>query len=394
MNLIKSNRIQSIDILRGLVMVIMALDHVRDYFHADAFVSDPTNIETTTPVLFFTRFITNYCAPVFIFLAGTSAYMYGRNRTKQELFMFLFTRGLWLVFVEIVIMSFLWWFDVSYSFINLQVIWAIGLCMMVLAVLIYLPHRLVLFLGLVIVFGHNLLDSITMEGDSFGAIVWYILHQSNFIILGENRFISFLYPILPWVGVIALGYCFGIYYGKNYDPEVRRKWLLRLGIGAIVLFILLRGINIYGNLAPWEIQKDGVYTFLSFMNVTKYPPSLAFILITLGPAFLFLYGIEKIQNKVTDFFLVFGRVPFFYYVIHVLFIHVLALIGLLITGKDWKLMIITKEVLWEGQLAGHGYSLWVVYVVWLVVVLALYPFCKKYMEYKIRNKTKWWLSYL
>ena len=394
MNLIKSNRIESIDILRGVVMVIMALDHVRDYFHAEAFVSDPSNLETTTPILFFTRFITHYCAPVFIFLAGTSAYMYGRTRTKQELFTFLFTRGLWLLFVEIVIMGFLWWFDPAYSFINLQVIWAIGLCMILLSILIYLPKRLLLFIGLLLVFGHNLLDEFTMQGNSLGAIVWYILHQPNFITLGETRVVSFLYPILPWVGVISLGYCFGTYYGRDYDPSVRRKWLLRLGIGAIILFVVVRGINIYGNVAPWAVQKDEVYTFLSFMSITKYPPSLAFLLITLGPAFLFLYGIEKIKNKTTDFFLVFGRVPFFYYVLHVFIIHILAMIILELTGGNWRRLIITKDVLWNGDLAGYGYRLWVVYVIWIGVVLLLYPFCKKFMEYKIKNKTKWWLSYL
>lgn len=177
MNTIKSTRIASIDILRGLVMVLMALDHIRDYFHLNAFVSDPTNLETTTPILFFTRFITHFCAPVFIFLAGTSAFLYGQKKTKKQLSVFLVTRGLWLIFIEIVVNNFLWWFDISYGFINLQVIWAIGLCMVLLGLLIHLPKKILIILGLLLVFGHNMFDSFTMSGQSFEAILWYILPE-------------------------------------------------------------------------------------------------------------------------------------------------------------------------------------------------------------------------
>jgi len=394
MSLVKSTRIESIDLLRGLVMIIMALDHVRDYFHLGAFINDPTNMETTTPLIFFTRFITHFCAPVFVFLAGTSAFLYGRKKTKAELFKFLFTRGLWLIFVEIIIMSLIWWFDISFGFINLQVIWAIGLCMIVLSLLIYLPKKAIIVFGLLLVFGHNLLDGITVQGQSFSSIIWYILHQSNFVQFTPNHMVAFFYPILPWIGVMALGYCFGNLYNKGFDVRLRKQWLLQLGIGAIVLFLILRGINAYGDLVPWSIQKNNTFTVLSFFNVSKYPPSLAFLLITLGPGFLFLYATEKIKNRLTNFTIVFGRVPFFYYILHIFFIHLAALIGLIITGGNWKDMILNGETLTTNKMADYGYSLLVVYLVWIGIVLLLYPICKKYMTYKLNNKHKWWLSYL
>lgn len=389
----KSTRIESIDLLRGLVMVIMALDHVRDYFHIGAMVSDPADLETTTPLLFFTRFITHYCAPVFIFLAGTSAFLFGRNKTVNQLRRFLFSRGLWLVFIEVTLMSLLWWFDLSFGFFNLQVIWAIGLCMIALSILIHLPFRAILITGLILVFGHNLLDSITVSGTSPTAVAWYVLHQPAFVQFGE-RWVSFLYPILPWIGVMALGYCFGQLYHNNFNARIRKRWLLILGFGCIGLFLLLRGVNIYGDPVAWSIQKNSTFTFLSFINVMKYPPSLLFLLITMGPAFLFLFATEKIKNFISDFFIVFGRVPFFYYVIHVFVIHVAAMIGLEITGGSWREMILTNDVFIQGKLAEYGYSLGVVYLVWIGIVMLLYPVCLWYMKYKLRNRDKWWLSYL
>lgn len=390
----KSKRIQSIDVLRGLVMVIMALDHVRGYFHSEAILSDPLDLETTTPFLFMTRFVTHFCAPVFIFLTGTSASLYGQNRTKNELSKFLFTRGLWLIFVEIVIMNFLWWFDPSYSFINLQVIWAIGLSMIFLAVLIYLPIKIILLLSLFIVFGHNLLDTITVEGNRFSSILWYIFHQKKDLFLENGHMVSFYYPILPWIAVMALGYSFGFLYHKNYDANKRKKTLLILGFSTISLFLLIRVINLYGDMVPWSRQKDLIFTILSFLNVSKYPPSLLYILVTIGPTFLVLYLLEDIQSKVTDFLLVFGRVPFFYYVLHVFFIHSAALLTLFVLGKDWRLMIFDSTSFTTNKLATYGYSLGIVYLVWVLIVALLYPLCKKYMRYKLNNPQKWWLSYL
>ena len=393
MVLVKSTRIESIDILRGVVMVIMALDHVRDYFHYGSFFSDPTNLETTTPFLFFTRFITHYCAPVFIFLAGTSSYLYGSKKTKKQLFKFLFTRGFWLIFLAFVVNNFLWKFDITYSFIILQVIWAIGLCMVLLSFAIFLPFRALILIGLILVAGHNLLDGIVMQGTSFKSIVWYILHQQQFVSIGDT-FFAFAYPIIPWFGLITLGYCFGTLYKKDFDVASRKKWLLYLGLGSTALFFVLRGINLYGDLVPWEIQDTTSKTVLSFLKVTKYPPSLVYLLITIGPSLLFLYAVEKIKNKITDFFLVFGRVPLFYYFLHILLIHILAIIGIINFGGDWKNMILTADVFMNAKLINYGYSLFVVYVVWIVVVTLLYFPSKKYMVYKANNKDKWWLSYL
>lgn len=391
---VKSTRIESIDILRGVVMVIMALDHVRDFFHFGAFGSSPTNLDTTTPILFFTRFITHYCAPVFIFLAGTAAYLYGTRKTKHELFKFLMTRGLWLIFLEIVVNNFLWRFDFTYSRLILQVIWAIGLSMIFLSLFIFLSRKAIIIVGIIIVAGHNILDSIVMQGAGFKSIVWYIFHQTNFIALTDDINLGIFYPVLPWIGLILLGYSLGFLYTKDFDPSIRKKWLLRLGVGAIILFFVLRGINIYGDLVPWSIQNTTTKSILSFFKVTKYPPSLAYTLITMGPAVLFLYGIENVKNKITDFFLVFGRVPLFYYFLHIFVIHALALIGILVFGGDWNIMILTSDVFASGKLATYGYSLLTVYMVWVGVIALLYYPSKKYMIYKATNKDKWWLSYL
>jgi len=372
----------------------MALDHTRDYFHLGSFFVDPTDLETTTPILFFTRFVTHFCAPEFVFLAGTSAFLYGSKKTKPELFKFLFTRGIWLILLELIVNNFIWTFDVSYSFPVLQVIWAIGFSMVCLSFLIYLPKKVILIIGIILVAGHNLLDSILMEGISFKSIVWYILHQQKFLVLGPNNAFLFQYPVIPWIGLMALGYNFGTLYRKEFDAKVRKKWLLRLGFGSVALFFILRGINIYGDLVPWTTQKNGLYTILSFFNTTKYPPSLIYLLMTIGPSLLFLYLLENIKNRVTDFFVVFGRVPLFFYFLHVLVIHIAAIIGILIFGGNWQDMILTADVFTNEKLINYGYSLTVVYLVWIGLIIFLYPFCKKYMTYKLSHKEKWWLSYL
>ncbi|PKQ44257.1 DUF1624 domain-containing protein [Confluentibacter flavum] len=394
MSEIKSARIESIDILRGLVMVIMALDHVRDYFYYGSFFNDPTNLETTTPLLFFTRFITHYCAPVFVFLAGTSAFLYGNNKTKLELFKFLFTRGLWLILLEIVVNTFIWTFDFTYSLLIFQVIWAIGFSMVCLSILIYLPKKIILIISIILIAGHNLLDGIVMQGQSFQSVMWYILHQQQTLTPNPDFMIFLHYPVIPWIGVMALGYCFGTLYKKDFDATLRQKWLLRLGLGALALFFVLRGINMYGDLEPWTIQDTTTKTILSFFNVTKYPPSLVYILITIGPSLLFLYVIETVKTRLTDFFLVFGRVPLFYYFLHVLVIHAFAILGILVFGGHWRDMILTQDVFANAKLINYGYSLLVVYLVWIGIVLFLFPFCKKYMVYKATHKDKWWLSYL
>ena len=391
---ISKQRIESIDILRGVVMVIMALDHVRDYFHYGSFFIDPTNLETTTPLLFFTRFLTNFCAPVFVFLSGTSAFLYGSNKSKTQLFKFLFTRGIWLIFLEIVVNTFIWTFDVTYSLQLFQVIWAIGFSMVCLSFLIFLPKKLILIAGILLIAGHNALDGIVMNGQGFQSIIWYLLHQEKILTYGSNYLVFLHYPLIPWIGLMALGYLFGTLYQKDFDASLRKKWLLRLGVGSIVLFFILRELNMYGNLVPWSVQATTTKTILSFFKVTKYPPSLLFVCITLGAALLFLYVFETTKNKLTDFFLVFGRVPLFYYFLHMVVIHVFAIIGILIFGGNWHDMIITAEGFTSQKLITYGYSLFVVYMVWIGVVLLLYPFCKKYMLYKQTHKEKWWLSYL
>lgn len=220
---IKSTRIESIDVLRGIIMVIMALDHVRDYFHYGSILGDPSNLETTTPMLFFTRFITHYCAPIFVFLAGTSAYLYGSKKSKGELFQFLFTRGLWLIFLEFTLNNLIWTFDITYSFQVVQVIWAIGVSMLCLSLFIYLPKKVILGIGLLLVAGHNLFDSIVAEGESIQSIIWYALHQKHFVLLGEDHLFAFMYPLVPWMGVMALGYCFGQLYSRDYDKQRRKQ---------------------------------------------------------------------------------------------------------------------------------------------------------------------------
>ena len=390
----KTNRIESIDILRGVVMVIMALDHVRDYFHYGSFFIDPTDLETTTPMLFFTRFITHYCAPVFVFLAGTSAFLYGSRKTKPELFKFLFSRGIWLIFLEIIVNNLIWTFDFSYSIIIFQVIWAIGFSMVCLSFLIYLPKKVLLVIGIILIAGHNLLDGIVTEGQSLQSIIWYVLHQEQFLVINPNQLIVLKYPVIPWIGIMVLGYLFGTFYQKDYALATRKKWLLGLGLGALIIFFVLRGLNIYGDLTPWRVQDTITKTVISFFNITKYPPSLLFICITLGPALLFLWTIESTKNRATDFFLVFGRVPLFYYFLHVLLIHLLAIGGILIFGGNWEDMILTADGFLNANLISYGYSLQIVYLVWISVVLLLYPLSKKYMIYKANNKDKWWLSYL
>ena len=388
------SRIESIDMLRGVVMVIMALDHVRDYFHYGSFFVDPSDIETTTPLIFFTRFITHYCAPVFVFLAGTSAFLYGSNKSRTELFKFLITRGLWLILLEMAVNNLIWTFDFTYSIHIFQVIWAIGFSMVCLSFFIFLPKKLILVFGVLLIAGHNMLDSVVLQGQSFQSIAWSALHQQNLFIFNPNHLLIIQYPLIPWIGLMALGYLFGTYYQKDFDTLRRKKRLLRLGIAALLVFFILRGLNVYGDLVPWSFQNTTTKTILSFFNVTKYPPSLLYLCITMGPAMLFLYAYENTKNTLTDFFLVFGRVPLFYYFLHMLVIHLFAIVGIFIFGGSWQDMIITAEGFMGKNLSTYGYPLFVVYSVWIGVVLLLYPVCKKYMMYKANNKDKWWLSYL
>jgi uncharacterized membrane protein len=389
-----SKRITSIDLLRGAVMIIMALDHVRDYFHADAYLYDPLDLDKTSVALFFTRWITHFCAPAFVFLAGTSAFLVGQRKTKKELSVFLLTRGIWLVILEFTLISFEWNFDIAFTNIYFIVIWALGISMIALAGLIHLPNKLILLIGIILVAGHNLLDNIHVPGNNLKAFGWALLHDQNFFSWnGKNILVG--YPIIPWIGIMALGYCLGTFYTPGFNAKKRKRILLVIGGSAIALFVLLRFLNVYGDPAPWSQQSSPFYTFLSFIKATKYPPSLLYALMTLGPALLFLAFAENISNAISKIISVYGRVPMFYYVLHIFFIHILTMIAAeLFTGFSWKVWLLQEPLWFTETLKGYGFSLGIVYLVWLTIVIALYPLCKWYDRYKQNHKEKRWLSYL
>jgi uncharacterized membrane protein len=384
-------RIQSIDLLKGLVMVIMALDHVRDYFHYSAFFFDATDPEQTTWPIFITRFITHFCAPAFSFLAGTSAFMIGKRKSPAELSSFLFKRGLWLVFVEIIIINFAWKFDLNFTHIGLQTIWSLGISMIVLAGLIYLPKKVILAFSIVIIFGHNLLDNIHFNG----SYLWAILHERQKFEFTEGHIVIFAYSLLPWIAVMTLGYCFGSIYDSSFDVKKRKRILNNLGIGSLVLFFILIAFNTYGDPLQWTNYGEVSKTLMSIFNISKYPPSLLYLLVTLGGTLLFLANAEKLKGKVVDFFCVFGRVPFFYYILHIYLIHLMAVIAAEFTGFGWEIMVSMPTMIFRIEaLRGYGFNLITVYVVWIIVILLLYPLCKKFDNYKQSHKEKWWLSYL
>ncbi|HEY8936855.1 MAG TPA: heparan-alpha-glucosaminide N-acetyltransferase domain-containing protein, partial [Cyclobacteriaceae bacterium] len=336
----KSYRIQSLDLLRGLVMVIMALDHVRDYFHADAFLYDPLDLSKTSVVLFFTRWITHFCAPTFVFLSGTSAFLVGARKGKKELTKFLLTRGAWLIFLELVVFNFGWFFNLQFPLIPLIVIWAIGVGFIVLAAAIQLPFNAILTIGLVLIFGHNALDGFQVTGNEVLVVLWSILHQQAVFPITEGHVLFVGYPLIPWVGVTMVGYCFGKLYVQDVDVNFRKKVLLYLGSSAIILFIILRFFNIYGDSNHWTTQPSPVYSFLSFLNISKYPPSLLYLLVTLGPAILFLRFTEGLTTGgISKRIIVLGRVPMFYYLVHIYAIHILAIGGAAILGYNISTMV-------------------------------------------------------
>ena len=387
---ISKPRIQSIDLLKGLVMVVMALDHVRDYFHYSAFFFDPTDPTQSTLPIFFTRFITHFCAPAFSFLAGLSAFMIGKRKPINELSCFLFKRGLWLVFVEIIIISFAWKFDIQFRHIGLQTIWSLGVSMIFLAGLIYLPKKMILAFSLVIIFGHNLLDNIHFDGNFW----WAMLHERQKFEFAEGHTVVFAYSLLPWIAVMSLGYCFGSLYEATFNAEKRKKILNGLGLGSLALFFILIAINKYGDPVQWTNYGDISKTLMSIFNVNKYPPSLLYLIITLGCYFIFLANAEKLKGKVVNFFCVFGRVPFFYYIIHIYLIHLIAAFAAYFTGFDWKALVLPTFITRVEVLKGYGFNLIMVYLIWIFVIVLLYPMCKKFDRYKQAHKEKWWLSYL
>lgn len=383
-------RISSIDILRGLVMIIMALDHVRDFFHISAMVEDPTNLNTTTPALFFTRWITHYCAPVFVFLSGTSAFLSGQKKTKKELSSFLLKRGLFLMVLEIVVINFLVVFDPLYRFIGLQVIWVIGLSMVILSFLLYLPLRVLFIIGIVMVAGHNMLDGFNYNNMNEIPFWHAFFHQQMFTSYAEGRFFAVLYPLIPWPGVMLLGYCMGAWYVKEFDAAKRKRLLLGWGLTTIAAFFILRWVNVYGDLVPWSTQKNNTMTIISFFNVTKYPPSLLYLCMTLGPALLLLIWLEKVKAGWTNVVSVYGRVPMFYYLLHFFTIHVLCIVAFFAVGRPLSDMAAGNFAFRPND---FGFSLPIVYLIWIAVVAGLYPLCKRYDTFKMHNK-RWWTGYL
>lgn len=390
-------RIESIDILRGIVMVIMAIDHVRDMVHVSSFTGDPLNPETTTPLLYFTRWITHFCAPTFVFLAGTSIYLQSLKKTKKELSAFILKRGLWLICIEVAIMSLVFSFNPFYNNIFLQVIWAIGISMVILSALIYLPLRIILALGLIIVLGHNLLD-IPESAPGFKAgFLWDLLHSGLFDVypVAANHNIVILYPFLAWTGLMMLGYCTGYLFSSAFTSVHRKKILTWTGLGLILFFFLLRLTNIYGNPFPWTPQNSFLKTLYVFFNVQKYPPSLLFMSITIGPALIVLGLLEHIRNGFTRFMQVFGRVALFYYIIHFFLAHVLAVVFYFIRGHSLAAADDNIQTFpFFFLVPGEGISLTGVYLCWAGTILFLYPICKWYDAYKTNHKEKWWLSYL
>ena len=394
---LRQSRIESIDVLRGLIMVIMALDHTRDFFHATAWTDDPLNLATTTPALYITRWVTHFCAPTFALLSGTSIYLQSLRKSRSELSAFLLKRGLWLIVAEIVLISPAFSFTL-FDFTSLNVFWSLGISMVCMAGLTWLPFRAILGIGLVIVLGHNTLDAVEQSPGFAPGFWWALLHGggNNVFQYAPGRVVEVLYPFLPWLGLMMLGYCLGRLFEPTVSREQRRQWLLALGAGAIGLFVGLRLLNVYGDPFPWSIRKDGLTTVFSFLKVHKYPPSLLFMCVTVGPGLLALAFLDPIKNRVTTTLKTYGRTAFFYYTIHWFVLHILRMVVFFAAGHtmaeaDEALKTIPMRFVLAG--AG-GYSLWVIYAIWLAVVASLYPVCRWYDAYKTSHKEQWWLSYL
>lgn len=382
-----SGRLTSIDALRGLVIVLMAVDHTRDYFSNAQFA--PEDLSHGDSLLFLTRWITHFCAPIFILLAGVSAGLMSERKSTADLSKFLATRGLWLVFAEITFISFGWQFSIGPNFfITLQVIWIIGLSMLVMAALVWLPFWAILTFGGVIVLGHNILDYGLFPEASFvqPKPFWHVLHNPGFTTdLGIPAIMA--YPVLPWVALMPLGFSLARLF--TLPSEERADLFLKIGIATIVAFLILRMINGYGSPNQWESKGNLLFTAWSFINTQKYPPSLVFLLMTLGPAMLFLAFADRWHSKVKEVLITFGRVPFFFYILHIYLIHALALVAAELQTGDWRIWLVG---FWQRP-SDYGFELWVTWVMWAVVLALLYPACRWFAGLKARRKD-WWLSYL
>jgi uncharacterized membrane protein len=385
-------RIQSIDFVRGLVMVFMTLDHTRDFIHANPLGQNPTDLATTSPALFMTRWITHLCAPTFMFLAGTSAYLSMQNQASfSDSRQFLFTRGFWLIFVNFTINNFGIFFDIHFGVFFSQVIAAFGFGFIGLGLLLKLPVRTLGILGLIIIFGHDLFQGVSFPNNAPLNMIWTVFMGVNFFQVTPNHALLITYPIIPWLGIMLAGFGFGsilLQAGEN-----RKKWVLQIGLGSLSLFILMRTYNIYGDVSPWSFQKEALFSFFSFINVSKYPPSLLFTLVTLGVSIVLLSFFDTLQNKFTDIVSVYGKVPLFYWLLHWYIIHFVAMAVYLTQGFHWS------DLNFEGMgfgrpKEGGGLPLWGVHIAWLSIVAALYPVAKWYGNYKRAHPEKMLLRYL
>jgi uncharacterized membrane protein len=360
----------------------MVLDHARDFYHG---FGAATDMSTTTPILFFTRWVTHFCAPGFVLLAGASAYLYGRKRTPRDRAWFLLTRGLWLVVLEVTVVRFGWIPDPTYRFTMLQVIWAIGCSMILLAPLSFLPPRALVAIGAAMVLLHNLLDPISPSSFGSAGFLWGVLHERAMFEPFEGHLLRVSYPLVPWVGVMALGFGLGELYTREVVP--RRRVLFWLGLAVTLLFVVVRAINVYGDPEPWSVQRDVVFTVMSFLDCTKYPPSLAYLSMTLGPILLALAALDRWRapEQLLAPLEVFGRVPLFFYVAHV---YLLRFPGVAIAYARWGF----------PELVSHAASpelpLWTAYVAWIVALAMLLPACRWYGAMKARRAGAWWVSYV
>lgn len=397
-----SNRLVSIDFLRGLVMILMALDHVRDFFSR----LDPTDLNTTTPALFFTRWATHFCAPTFLLLAGVGAALSKlRGKSASDLASFLMTRGLWLIFLEWMVVRTLGWaWNFDFSYLPCWVIWTLGWSMIVLGLLVRFPTWVPVLFGLTLIFGHHLVDDI--KGERFGAYgwAWHILHDPCDLVIPQQGvmikqdqdhplagvILSAGYPLVPWIGVMAVGYGLGMIYG--WETKARRQLLVGLGTFCCVAFLFLRAGNGFGEINPWNPQSSLLYSVMSFLNCTKQPPSLCYLLMTLGPVLLLLAFFDTGVPRWTKPIITFGKVPMFYYLLHLPLIHGLWAIFAWLQFGTFPGWLFCNPPLGDVP-KDYGYSLWVVYLLWLFVLLILYPLCSWFAGVKQRNKSIW-LSYL
>lgn len=374
-------------------MIVMALDHVRDYFHAGAMTFQPEDLTRTTTVLFFTRWITHICAPVFMFTAGLGAFLWlSRGRSKGELTRFLGTRGLWLVVLDLTVVRFAMTFGLTQGIVILSVLWALGWSMVLLGVLVHLPVRVLAALSIAMIALHNLADGVTAAQFGSAGWIWNVLHQPGVFQVGGAPVLA-AYPLAPWVFVMAAGFCFGGVV--KLEPQCRQLWLVRIGLGLTIAFFVIRGINVYGDPAPWSGAVPGM-TVLSFLRCTKYPPSLDFLLMTLGPAILLLAWLERMRLTPANPVIVIGRVPLFYFIVHLFVLHVLTIPLAILRYGEWRFLLNPMPSIGgDAKLypADFGYELWVVYAVWFAVVALLYPLCRWFASLKER-RSDWWLSYL